>query len=118
MRMLLAYVIRNTYGVTVKHRLHDTTCCQNGCIVYTAGCQTGLTTDVCLYDTAGCQTGCTTGLTTGCIVQTEYNSDVYSVLLASTITYTVAVHYKRHCIFYENVYSDATSSSKVLVKHW
>jgi len=43
----------STCGVTVKPRLHDTTCyqtrCQtalttgltNGCIVYTAGCQTG-----------------------------------------------------------------------------
>ena len=36
--------------------------------MYTAGCQTGLTTDICLHDTAGCQIGCTTGLTTGCIV--------------------------------------------------
>jgi len=60
----------------------------NGCIVYTAGCQTGCTTrfdnrlvertatgcsvavrstlrlDVCLHDTAGCHTSYTTGLTT------------------------------------------------------
>jgi len=65
-----------------------TTGLTNGCIVYTAGCQSviqhGLTTgltnsgcsfnnmvvklDVCLHDTAGCQTGCTTSLTTGCMV--------------------------------------------------
>ena len=42
---------------------------QNGCIVYTGSCQTGLYNrfdnrlDVCLHDTAGCQTCCTTGLT-------------------------------------------------------
>ena len=126
--------------MTVKPRLHDTA----GCIVYTAGYQTGCTirfdnplNEQWLFVQHGCQTslttslttgwmfvytihpGCTTGLTTGCIVYTGYNSDVHSVLLASTITYIVAVHllhYKRHCIFYENV-SDATSS-KVLEKHW
>jgi len=34
-------------------------CWTNGCIVYTAGCQTG------------CQTRLTTGLTTGCVVYTD-----------------------------------------------
>ena len=41
-------------AVTLKPRLHDTTCCQ-------AGCQTRLTTG-CIVYTAACQTGCTTGL--------------------------------------------------------
>jgi len=45
---------------------------------HSTGCQTRLTTAAtglttgCIVYTAGCQTGCTTGLTTGCIVQTGY----------------------------------------------
>ena len=52
-----------------------TTGLTNGCIVYTAGCQTGCTTrfdnrlnEQPLFIQHGCQTGCTTGLTTGRIV--------------------------------------------------
>jgi len=68
----------------VKPRLHNTTCCQtgltNGCIVYTAGCQTGCTTRfynrverTVLFVQHGCQTGLYNrfdkhGLTTGCIM--------------------------------------------------
>ena len=56
-----------------------TTSLTNGCIVYTAGCQTGCTTrfdnrlnEQWMFIQHGCQSGChtrlTTGLTTGCIV--------------------------------------------------
>ena len=63
---------------SLKPRLHDTTCCQPvvqpgltaGCIVYTAGCQTGCTArfDNRLNEQLFVQHGCQTGLTTGCIV--------------------------------------------------
>ena len=53
----------------LKLHLHDTTCCQTGlttgCIVYTAGCQTGCTTrfdnrlnEQWLFVQHGCQTSC------------------------------------------------------------
>jgi len=53
----------------LKPRLRDTTCCQTGlttgCIVYTAGCQTGCTTrfdnrlnEQRLFVQHGCQSGC------------------------------------------------------------
>ena len=64
----------------LKPRLHNRTCCQsgyqtgltNGCIVYTAGCQSGCTTrfdnrlkEQWLFVQHDCQTGCQTGLTSG-----------------------------------------------------
>jgi len=71
----LKYTTRVYTAEILKPRLHDTTCCQTGC---QTSCQTGLTTG-CIVYTAGCQTGCTarfdnrvertdcsfTGLTTG-----------------------------------------------------
>jgi len=74
-------------GWTVKPRSHDTTCCESGlttgCIVYTAGCQTGCTTrfdnrlnEHWLFVQNGCHTGMTTGLTTASRVQ--YISDLHS----------------------------------------
>ena len=70
-------------AVAVKPRLHDTTCCQTscetglttGCIVYTAGCQSGCTTrfanrverTVAVRST-WLSTHCQTGMTTGSIV--------------------------------------------------
>ena len=46
--------------LSVKPRLHDTTCCQRSCHKHSTGCQSGLTTG-CIVYTAGCQTGVTTG---------------------------------------------------------
>jgi len=72
----------------LKPRLHDTTCCQNGCttrfnnrlneqwLFVQHGCQTGCHTV--------CAIGCTTGLTTGCIVQTGYKIQDVPVPLVET----------------------------------
>jgi len=60
--------------VTIRPRLHDTTCCQTGCqfgltnqlyriYKHSTGCQIRLTTGLtngCILYTAGCRTGCTT----------------------------------------------------------
>ena len=80
----------------LKPHLHDTTGCQTRCqtgcqiglttgIVYTAGCQTGRTTQFDnrlkeqLFVQHGCQTGCQTRLTTGCTGLTTGWMFVYTV---------------------------------------
>jgi len=58
-----------------------TTGLTNGCIVYTAGCQTGCITrfdnrlNEQLFVQHGCQTGYQTRLTTGCIVYTNIQTN-------------------------------------------
>ena len=68
------WVIGLMFLICIKPRLHDTTCCQsrlsnrfenrvNVCIYDTTGCQTRFTTGLtngCIVYTAGRQTGCTT----------------------------------------------------------
>jgi len=73
--------------VTVKPRLHDTTCCQTGCqtdlttgcIVSTAGCHTGCTTrfDKCSWTNSGCSTRLSNRLSTTGFIDIRFDNRLY-----------------------------------------
>ena len=101
---------------------HSTPGLTTGCIMYTAGCQTGCTTqfdnrlnEKWLFVQHGCQTGCQTGLTTGWMFIYTIQPVVQLVVLCKRgITTTLSNtpgHRHTLCVWSSNTAANATNPS-------